>query len=236
MTSSTSLRMSRTESGMELSCVETEGGSGGLETQTDRADRDDVAVVDAAVAAQSFAVQEGAVRRPEVIDHETAPGTMDLGVVAAGVAVGDHDPAVGEAADQIAALAELDPVAGRHDDRARAPAGLALLDLGRDAEAARLERVVDPQVDRDRAHEVVPLFAGVLTHRFHELGAQGVLDVGEAGVIVGGEQDPEIVGHEPLALDVDGAVIVHLADETAPQLDRPDGVAGAAEHAFDHTL
>ena len=69
-----------------------------------------------------------------------------------------------------------------------------------------------------------------------ELGAEGILDVGEAGVVVGGEQDVEIVGHDPLPLDVDRAVIVHLADEAAPEFDRPDGVAGTAEHAIDHTL
>ena len=53
-----------------------------------------------------------------------------------------------------------------------------------------------------------------------------------------GEQvDREFVGHDPAALDVDGALVVHLADEAAAELDRPDGVAGTArEHALDHTL
>jgi hypothetical protein len=184
----------------------------------------------------SFAVQECAVGRAQVVDHETAAGAMDLGMVAAGVAVVDHDPAVGEPADQVAPVAELDAVTGRHHDRARTPARLALLDLGRDAEPAGLERVVDAQVDDDGAHEVVALFAGVLAHGLDELGAERVLDVGEPGVVVGGEQDMEIVGHDALAFDVDGAVIIHLADEAAPELDRPDGVAGTAEHAIDHTL
>ena len=207
---------------MELACRGDRGGSGGLEAKVDRADRDDVAVVDAAVGGQSFAVQEGAVGGAQVVDHEPAARTVDLGVMAAGVAVVDDDPAIGQTADQVAPVAELDPVAGRHHDRARPPARLALLDLGRDAEPARLERVVDTQVDGDRAHEVVALLAGVLANGLDELGAQRVLDVGEAGVVVGGEQDLEIVGHDPLALDVDGAVIVHLADEAAPELDRPD--------------
>jgi len=83
---------------------------------------------------------------------------------------------------------------------------------------------------------VVPLLAGVLTDGLNKLRAERVLDVGEAGVVVGGEQDLEIVGHDALALHVDGAVVVHLTDETAPELDRPDGVVRTAEHAIDHTL
>ena len=83
---------------------------------------------------------------------------------------------------------------------------------------------------------MIALFAGVLAHGLDELGAQRILDVGEPGVVVRGEQDLEIVGHDALALHVDGAVVVHLTDETAPELDRPDGVVRTAEHAIDHTL
>ena len=49
-----------------------------------------------------------------------------------------------------------------------------------------LSELSTTQVDRHRAHEVVPLLAGVLADSLDELGAEGVLDVGEAGVVVGG--------------------------------------------------
>ena len=75
-----------------------------------------------------------------------------------------------------------------------------------------------------------------LAPEMRKLGFAVTEHVGKTGVVVGGEQDLEIVGHDSLALDVDGAVVVHLTDETAPELDRPDGVVRTAEHAIDHTL
>ena len=40
------------------------------------------------------------------------------------------------------------------------------------------------RIDADRAHEVVALLAGVLACGLDELGAEGVLDVGEPGVVL----------------------------------------------------
>ena len=52
----------------------------------------------------------------------------------------------------------------------------------------------------------------------------------------GAEQHREVVGDHAAALDVDRAVVVHLADETTTELDGADRPAGTSEHALDHTL
>src|SRR5690606_26574401 len=84
--------------------------------------------------------------------------------------------------------------------------------------------------------EVVALLAGVLAAGLDQLGAEGGFDVGEPVMVVAGEVHHELVGHDSIAFDVDGAVVVHLADEPAAELDRANGVAGTPEHALDHTL
>ena len=86
-------------------------------------------------------------------------------------------------------VGELDALARRHHDRAGALAGFGLLELRGDAEPAGLERVVDAEVDGDGPHEVVALLACVLADGLDQLGLEGVLDVGEAGVVVGREHD-----------------------------------------------
>ena len=86
-------------------------------------------------------VEEGAVGGSEIVDHEPAARAMDLGVVTARVPVGDDDPAIGQPADQVAPVCELDPIARRHHDGTGTAAGLTLLDLRRDAEAAWLSEL-----------------------------------------------------------------------------------------------
>ena len=97
-------------------------------------------------------------------------------------------------------------------------------------------RLVGDEVDADRAHEVVALLAGVLAGRLDELGLQHVVDVVEAGQVARAELDLEVVGHDPPALDVDGALVVHLPHQPPPELDGADGGARPTEHALDHTL
>ncbi len=158
-------------------------------------------------------------------------------MAATDVVVGQGEVAVGQASDREGLVAQLDPLTRREDERAERCATRRLTELRRDAEAARFEGVLDPERDADRAHEVVALLAGVLAGGLDELGAERVLDVGEPGVVLGREVDREFVGHHPPALDVDGPLVVHLADQSAAELDRPDGVAGTArEHTIDHTL
>src|SRR5680860_232986 len=152
------------------------------------------------------------------------------------VAVGDDDGAVGEPPDQVGVLREFDAVAGRHHDRAGPLARFGLFELRRDPEVSGPQRIVDTQVDRDRTHEVVALLTGVLADGLDEFGAERVFDVGEAGVIGRGEHHGEVVGNDPLTLDVDRTIVVHLPDEAATELDRTDGVARTTEHALDHTL
>ena len=135
------------------------------------------------------------------------------------------------------AAAEVDALARRQHERTHARAGRCLAELADDVEAPRLEVVVDRQLDGDRAHEVVALFAGVLASGFAEFGDEGVLDVVEAVVVDGAEQHREVVRDDAPTLHVDGSVVVHLAYETASEFDGPDRPAGAAkEHTVDHTL
>ena len=130
-----------------------------------------------------------------------------------------------------------DPGAVGQDERAGADAAAGLLHDRGDAEPAGLQLVVDRQLDRDRAHEVVALFPGVLAGGLAQLGAEGFVDVGEPGVVVGAEPEGEVVGDDPAALDVDRAVLVHLPHEAPTELDRADAaLEGAGEHALDHTL
>ena len=83
---------------------------------------------------------------------------------------------------------------------------------------------------------MVALLAGVLAGRLDQLGLQHVVDVVEARVVPGAEVDREVVGHDAAALDVDGALVVHLPHQPATELDRADGAARTTEHALDHTL
>ena len=132
-----------------------------------------------------------------------------------------------------------DPLARRQHERAGAGSApsAAWRSVASDVEAPRLLALVDGQLDLDRAEEVVALAAGVLAGRLDELGLQHVGDVGEALEVLRRELDDEVVGHDPPALDVDGALVVHLAHQPATELDRADvGSRTTGEHASDHTL
>ena len=84
---------------------------------------------------------------------------------------------------------------------------------------------------------MVALFAGVLTSGFGQFGDEGVLDVVEAGVVDGAQHHREVVGDDATTLDVDRALVVHLAHETSAEFDGTDRALGATkEHAIDHTL
>ena len=134
------------------------------------------------------------------------------------------------------AVADRHPFARREHDRAGTDASAGLAQLREDAEAAGLQPVVDDEVDHHRPDEVVALVAGVLAGRLAELGAQRLLDVGEAGVVARAEVEGEHVGDDAATLDVDAAVVVHLAQQPPAELDRADGAARSAEHTLDHTL
>ena len=129
-----------------------------------------------------------------------------------------------------------DALARREHERPGADTAGGLAQRGDDDEAAGPEVLVGRQLDAHRAHEVVPLLAGVLAGGLDELGLQDVVDVVEAGEVTGAEVDDEVVGHDPAALDVDRALVVHLAHDPATELDRADGGTGATEHPLDHTL
>ena len=75
-------------------------------------------------------------------------------------------------------------------------------------------------VDTNRAHEVEALGAGVFAGGLAQLVVERLVDVGEAGVILGAELEAEVVGHDAPALDVDAAVVVHLAEQPPAELDR----------------
>ena len=89
----------------------------------------------------------------------------------------------------------------------------------------------------DVADEPVALVAGVVAGGVGELGAERVVDVGELGVVVVAEVHGEGVGDDLVALDVDVAGGVDLADEAPADLDRADaGLEDAAEHALHQVL
>ena len=114
---------------------------------------------------------------------------------------------------------------------------LGLAQLGVDLEPTRLEVSSARRSTLHRTDEPVALLAGVLASRLGEFAAQDLVDVGETGEVTLVEPDLEHVGHDPPSLHVDRSLLVHLADETASELDRSDAVAGtASEHALDDTL
>ena len=135
------------------------------------------------------------------------------------------------------ALVEADALPGGEHDRSHRRSAGALLELGDDVESAVLQVVVGAEPDHDRAHEVVALLTGVLLGGLAEFGGEGRLDVAEALQIAGAEGDREVVRDDAATLHIDGAVVVHLAYETASKFDGPDRPTGAArEHTIDHTL
>ena len=72
----------------------------------------------------------------------------------------------------------------------------------------------------NRAHEMEAFRSGVLAGGLAQLVVQGLIDVGEAGVILAAEVKGEVVGNDAPAFDVDAAIVVHLAQETPAELDR----------------
>ena len=69
---------------------------------------------------------------------------------------------------------------------------------------------------------------GVFAGRFAELDLQRMLDVGEGGVVARAQLDDELVGDDAATFDVDIAVIVDFAQQTAAEFDGSDAGIGAA--------
>ncbi|CAB4702533.1 unannotated protein [freshwater metagenome] len=63
---------------------------------------------------------------------------------------------------------------------------------------------------------MVALFASVLAGGLSELGDKCLLDVSETSVIARADMQLELVGHDAATLDIDRAMVVHFADESAP--------------------
>ena len=127
----------------------------------------------------------------------------------------DGARAVRQAPDRDHSIAQVDALARGEDDRPHAWAGSGLLELGTDAESARLQAVVDCQADGHGPHEVVALFAGILPSGLCQFGDERVFDVAETGMVNRTEQHREIVGNDAASLHIDRTIAVHLADETA---------------------
>ena len=83
---------------------------------------------------------------------------------------------------------------------------------------------------------MVPLLTGVLARGLDELGLENVVDVAEAVEVALAELDHEVVRHDPPSLDVDRALVVHLAHQSAAEFDGANRAARTTEHALDHTL
>jgi hypothetical protein len=84
---------------------------------------------------------------------------------------------------------------------------------------------------------VVALVACVLAGGLAQLVVQRVIDLGETGVIAGAEVEGERVRDDAPALHIDAAVVVHLAQQPAAELDGADAATGGTrEHDLDHIL
>src|SRR3954465_9210215 len=196
----------------------------------------DVAIGERSFIVDTGAVDLGPVGGSEVDDYEGVAAVVHLGVLATDVGVGQGDGAVGQPADRDDALAQRDSFAGwKHQRRDTVVA--TLVQAGGDREAPGLQVVVDGHGHPYRAHELKPLGVRVLTCRLAQLGVQRVVDVGKAGVVFGADLKAEVVGHYALALYVDAAIFIHLAQQPPAELDRTNaGVRTTRKHALDHTL
>ena len=94
--------------------------------------------------------------------------------------------------------------------------------MASDLEAPGLLGLVDGQLDLHRAEEVVALAAGVLTSGLDQFGLEHVGNLAEPLEILRRQLDDEIVGDDPPTLDVDRALIVHLAHQPPTEFDRAD--------------
>ena len=134
-------------------------------------------------------------------------------------------------------LLEREAVAGRQHEAAGAGATGALAEAALDLEPARAERLVDHELDVDRAHEAVALVAGVRPGGVAQLAAQRVAHLAELAVVARRQVDREVVGDDRGALHADRHVVVHLAGEAAGQLDGTDArPEGARERALHHAF
>ena len=115
------------------------------------------------------------------------------------------------------------------------PAGV--LYLAAHLDAAGLGVRVGGDLHSDRASELVALAAGVLARGLGELAQEEVAVLGEQGMVALAQGEGERVRNDTIALGVDVAMIVDLAEQPATQLDGLDaGTGPAGEHALDHTL
>ena len=70
-----------------------------------------------------------------------------------------------------------------------------------------------------------------------QFGDECCLDVEECGVVTRADVEVELVGHDSSTLDIDGAIVIHLAHETATEFDRTDAaLTRTRKHTLDHTL
>ena len=82
---------------------------------------------------------------------------------------------------------------------------------------------------------MITLVAGVLLHRFDQLGEQIVAHGLQRFEVGGREMNEEVVGDDATILRVDAAVGIDLFDETTTDLDGANVASErTAEHTFDH--
>ena len=88
---------------------------------------------------------------------------------------------------------------GQHQG-AGADAAAALVEAADDVKRPGSELVVEGQLDLHRAHERVPLVAGVLPGGVAQLAHEGLVDLGEGGVVLRDKREGEVVGDDGAAL------------------------------------
>ena len=174
---------------------------------------------------------------PRSTTSNRSPLRADLRVVAADVRVGEHEVAVGMAADADHRLGEGEAVAVGQHERAGAGAADPFDQPAGDLEGAGVEALVDHQLDLHRAHEGVVLVAGVLPSGVAELAGEAVLHALELLEVAGRERHGERVGDDGAAAHAHRSVVVHLADEPATELHRAEAaLERAGERALHQAL
>ena len=118
--------------------------------------------------------------------------------------------------------------------QAASTAAGGLAQLGVDLEAAGPQLRIGHDLDAHRTHEDPALFTGRVACDLGQLALERGLHAAELLTVAGGEADPVVVGGDPLPTEAERRAHLHLATETAADLDRPEaGAEGAGERSLD---
>ena len=137
------------------------GHSGRLECDLRRAAECDDIAVGQLVLGDPHTVDERAVGRTEIAEHEPCALGTNLCVLTAHIGVRERDRALGEPADREHELTEHDALSRRQHERADGARAFSFGQATADPELARVQQLVGLDVEGDRPEEAVALVTGV---------------------------------------------------------------------------